>query len=59
MDTTQQDTTAVAVASPTPQVSPEILEQVAVSGDLSGLTAAHVTAAQYAILQAEVTADVP
>src|SRR5882724_10453900 len=32
------DTTAMAVASPVPPVSPEILEQVLIGGDLSGLT---------------------
>jgi hypothetical protein len=37
--TTTHDTTAVALASPTLQVPPEVLESVAVSGDLSGLTA--------------------
>jgi hypothetical protein len=36
--TTPQETTAVVVATPTPHVSPEILEQVLIGGDLSGLT---------------------
>lgn len=38
--TTPQDLPAVVAASPMPAVAPEVLEQVAVSGDLSGLTAA-------------------
>jgi hypothetical protein len=37
--TTPQDLPAVVAASPTPPVPPEVLEQVVVSGDLSGLTA--------------------
>jgi hypothetical protein len=36
--TMPQETTAVAVASPVPPVSPEVLEQVLIGGDLSGLT---------------------
>src|SRR6266850_3842791 len=36
--TTTHDTTAVAIASPVPQVPPEVLEQVLIGGDLSGLT---------------------
>ena len=38
--TTPQETTALVVATPTPHVSPEILEQVLIGGDLSGLTEA-------------------
>ncbi len=38
--TTPQDTTAVAIATPTPQVSPEVLEQVLIGGDLTDLDAA-------------------
>jgi hypothetical protein len=36
--TTQQETTAVAIVSPTPQIPPEVLEQVLIGGDLSALT---------------------
>jgi hypothetical protein len=39
MDTTNSDLPAVPPASPPPQVPPEVLESVAVSGDLSGLSA--------------------
>jgi hypothetical protein len=35
--TTQQETTAVVVATPTPQIPPEVLEQVLIGGDLSQL----------------------
>ena len=38
--TTTPDLPAVIPASPIPQVSPEILEQVLIGGDLSGLTEA-------------------
>jgi hypothetical protein len=40
MDTNHAEPTAMAVASPPPQVSAEILEQVVIAGDLSGLSAA-------------------
>jgi hypothetical protein len=40
MDQTNHDLPAVPPASPPPAVPPEVLESVAVSGDLSGLTAA-------------------
>jgi hypothetical protein len=40
MEQTNHDLPAVPQASSTPQVAPEVLESVAVSGDLSGLTAA-------------------
>jgi hypothetical protein len=40
MDTNPAESTAMAVASPSPQVSAEILEQVVIAGDLSGLSAA-------------------
>src|SRR5437016_2357962 len=38
--TTDHDTTAVALATPVPPVPPEVLEQVLIGGDLSGLTEA-------------------
>src|SRR5262245_41864765 len=38
MDQTHHDLPAVPPASPTPPVPPEILEQVLIGGDLSGLT---------------------
>jgi hypothetical protein len=38
--TTTHDTTAVAIASPTPQVPPEVLEQVLSGGALAVLTEA-------------------
>src|SRR6267142_2087335 len=38
--TTDHDTTAVAIATPTPHVSAEILEQVLIGGDLAQLTEA-------------------
>jgi hypothetical protein len=38
--TTQQETTAVVVATPTPQIPPEVLEQVLIGGDLAQLTEA-------------------
>src|SRR6266850_8500630 len=49
--TTTHDTTAVAIATPTPQVSPEILEQVLIGGDLSGLTEAQRLAYYRAVCQ--------
>jgi hypothetical protein len=49
--TTPQETTAVAVASPVPPVSPEILEQVLIGGDLSGLTEARRLAYYRAVCQ--------
>src|SRR5215475_6265486 len=39
MDQTHHDLPAVPPASPTPPVPPEVLEQVLIGGDLSGLTA--------------------
>jgi len=38
--TTPQETTAVVVATPVPPIAPEVLEQVLIGGDLSGLTEA-------------------
>jgi hypothetical protein len=38
--TTTHDTPAVVVASPAPQVPPEVLEQVLIGGDLAALIAA-------------------
>jgi hypothetical protein len=40
METTTHDTTAVAIASPTPQVPPEVLKQVLIGGDLVVLSEA-------------------
>jgi hypothetical protein len=40
MATNPAESTAMAVASPSPQVSAEILEQVVIAGDVSGLSAA-------------------
>ena len=51
MDTTAHDLPAVASDSPAAQVSPEILEQVAIAGDLSGLTAAQRLAYYRALCQ--------
>jgi hypothetical protein len=49
--TTTHDTTAVAIASPTPQVSPEVLEQVLIGGDLAQLTEAQRLAYYRAVCQ--------
>jgi hypothetical protein len=49
--TTTHDTTAMAIASPTPQVPPEVLEQVLIGGDLSGLTEAQRLAYYRAVCQ--------
>src|SRR6266478_7742389 len=49
--TTPQDTTAVALASPTPQVPPEVLEQVLIGGDLAQLTEAQRLAYYRAVCQ--------
>jgi hypothetical protein len=51
MDTTHEETTAMAQATPSVTVSPEILEQVAIGGDLSGLTAAQRLAYYRALCQ--------
>jgi len=53
METTtiDPDITAVVVASPDPQVSAEILEQVLIGGDLSGLTEAQHLAYYQAVCQ--------
>src|SRR6266478_5049057 len=49
--TTPQDTTAVALANPTPQVPPEVLEQVLIGGDLAQLTEAQRLAYYRAVCQ--------
>jgi hypothetical protein len=49
--TTPQETTAVAVASSVPPVPPEVLEQVLIGGDLSGLTEAQRLAYYRAVCQ--------
>jgi hypothetical protein len=49
--TTTHDTTAMVVTTPTPQVSPEVLEQVLIGGDLSGLTEAQRLAYYKAVCQ--------
>jgi hypothetical protein len=51
MDTSPQETTAVAIASPTPQVPPEVLEQVLIGGDLAQLTEAQRLAYYRAVCQ--------
>jgi hypothetical protein len=51
MDTNPAESTAMAVTSPSSQVSPEILEQVVIAGDLSGLTAAQRLAYYKAVCQ--------
>jgi hypothetical protein len=51
MATNHTESTAMAVASPPPQVSPEILEQVVIAGDLSALTAAQRLAYYRAVCQ--------
>jgi hypothetical protein len=51
--TTPQDLPAVVVASPTPPVPPEVPESVAVSGDLSGLTAAQRLAYYQAVCRSQ------
>jgi hypothetical protein len=38
--TTDHDTTAVALATPTPPIPPEVLERVLIGGDLAQLTEA-------------------
>jgi hypothetical protein len=48
---TPQDTTAVAVATPFPPIAPEVLEQVLIGGDLSGLTEAQRLAYYRAVCQ--------
>jgi|SRR5882724_3399207 len=49
--TTPQETTAVALANPTPQVPPEVLEQVLIGGDLAQLTEAQRLAYYRAVCQ--------
>jgi hypothetical protein len=49
--TTAQDLPAVPTASATPAVPPEVLESVAVGGDLSGLTPAQRLAYYQAVCQ--------
>jgi hypothetical protein len=49
--TTPQETTPMAPADPTVAVSPEILEQVAIGGDLAGLTATQRLAYYRALCQ--------
>jgi hypothetical protein len=49
--TTPQETTAVAIANPTPQVPPEVLEQVLIGGDLAQLTEAQRLAYYRAVCQ--------
>ena len=49
--TTTHDTTAVAIASPVPPVSPEVLEQVLIGGDLAQLTEAQRLAYYRAVCQ--------
>jgi len=51
METTNPHLPAVAIASPTPQVPPEILEQVLIGGDLSQLTEAQRLAYYRAVCQ--------
>ena len=51
METTQHETTAVAVATPVPPIAPEVLEQVLIGGDLSGLTEAQRLAYYRAVCQ--------
>jgi len=51
MDPTNPDLPAVVPASPTPQVPPEVLEQVLIGGDLSGLTEAQRLAYYRAVCQ--------
>jgi hypothetical protein len=51
MDTTNPDLPAVVPASPTPQVPHEVLEQVLIGGDLSGLTEAQRLAYYRAVCQ--------
>ena len=51
MDTHADDLPAVASSPPTPQVAPEVPERVAVSGDLSGLSAAQRLAYYQAVCQ--------
>ena len=49
--TTPQETTAVVVATPTPQIPPEVLEQVLIGGDLAQLTEAQRLAYYRAVCQ--------
>jgi hypothetical protein len=51
MEPNPQETTAMALATPAAQVAPEILEQVAIAGDLSGLSAAQRLAYYRALCQ--------
>jgi hypothetical protein len=52
MDATNpQETTAVVVATPPPQIPPEVLEQVLIGGDLSQLTEAQRLAYYRAVCQ--------
>ena len=51
MDTTNPNLPAVALASPTPQVPPEVLEQVLIGGDLAQLTEAQRLAYYRAVCQ--------
>jgi hypothetical protein len=51
MDPTNPDLPAVVPASPTSQVPPEVLEQVLIGGDLSGLTEAQRLAYYRAVCQ--------
>jgi hypothetical protein len=51
MTTTPQETMAVAVVNPTSAVPPEVLEQVLIGGDLSGLTEAQRLAYYRAVCQ--------
>src|SRR4030095_10660934 len=51
METTQHETTAVVGATPVPPVSPEVLEQVPIGGDLSQLTEAQRLAYYRAVCQ--------
>jgi hypothetical protein len=51
MTTTPQESMAVAVVNPTSAVSPEVLEQVLIGGDLSGLTEAQRLAYYRAVCQ--------
>jgi hypothetical protein len=51
METNSHETTTMALATPAPQVPPEVLEQVAVGGDLTGLTAAQRLAYYRAVCQ--------
>jgi hypothetical protein len=51
METTHEETTTMAPVHPTIPVSPEVLEQVAIAGDLSGLTAGQRLAYYRALCQ--------